>query len=382
MANQYFDLRLGYLVETPGLDDPLTEWEVKAGDGEEVVLQFGRSDETTGPTSIATAPSWTAENLDGTATIHIGMKEAGDYYDGDLLAGSSSFTHDAGNKTYTFELDLATTEINTALSRDDADDTNDTATLTAQYEVTFKSPSTAKPRSSVKPVTVTIYHDVLSTLEATPASAASPDLYSLKADTIVFHAEFSSLTGGTSSDFDSLATTSLSAGEAHAFFDDDNSSAFRVYELAAGTDAEDSPDVIRPDDYAASTNEKVWHLRNPATTASSILYQYLIETGTGNGTVSFDEYAPSALTVNKLFGVAMGSPTSNPSIRLRKNGTLVGSETSLGTSASSGTAQYGSTTDSISYAAGDRIQIELVDDGESGGTTSVNIRVTIQGAIA
>jgi hypothetical protein len=33
-----------------------------------------------------------------------------------------------------------------------------------------------------------------------------------------------------------------------------------VYRLRAGTDAESSPFIIRPDDYAASTNEKVWEL--------------------------------------------------------------------------------------------------------------------------
>jgi len=36
--------------------------------------------------------------------------------------------------------------------------------------------------------------------------------------------------------------------------------AVQFYVLAAGTDAESSPDVIRPDDYAIGTNEKVWKL--------------------------------------------------------------------------------------------------------------------------
>lgn len=33
-----------------------------------------------------------------------------------------------------------------------------------------------------------------------------------------------------------------------------------LYALQSGTDAESSPDVIRPDDYAGTTNEKVWKL--------------------------------------------------------------------------------------------------------------------------
>lgn len=34
-----------------------------------------------------------------------------------------------------------------------------------------------------------------------------------------------------------------------------------IYSLASGTDAEASPMVIRPDDYAGTTNEKVWKLQ-------------------------------------------------------------------------------------------------------------------------
>lgn len=44
------------------------------------------------------------------------------------------------------------------------------------------------------------------------------------------------------------------------FRDSAASNALRVYELVAGTDAESSPNVIRPNDYAASTNEKVWKI--------------------------------------------------------------------------------------------------------------------------
>lgn len=33
-----------------------------------------------------------------------------------------------------------------------------------------------------------------------------------------------------------------------------------VYQLRSGTDAESSPQIIRPDDYATTTNEKVWEL--------------------------------------------------------------------------------------------------------------------------
>lgn len=58
-----------------------------------------------------------------------------------------------------------------------------------------------------------------------------------------------------------VATVALSAGGLYVLFRDTGAgNILRVYELVAGTDAESSPTVIRPTDYAATTNEKVWKL--------------------------------------------------------------------------------------------------------------------------
>lgn len=58
-----------------------------------------------------------------------------------------------------------------------------------------------------------------------------------------------------------IGTVSLSATGLYVLFRDTGSAnALRVYELVIGTDAESSPTIIRPSDYAASTNEKVWKL--------------------------------------------------------------------------------------------------------------------------
>lgn len=56
---------------------------------------------------------------------------------------------------------------------------------------------------------------------------------------------------------DAIPTVNLPAGMIVFFA---LGTAVKFYVLAAGTDAENSPDVIRPDDYAAATNEKVWKL--------------------------------------------------------------------------------------------------------------------------
>lgn len=57
-----------------------------------------------------------------------------------------------------------------------------------------------------------------------------------------------------------IVTASLSVGVVIAFRDTGNSNVLRVYELVTGTDAEVSPTIIRPTDYAGTTNEKVWKL--------------------------------------------------------------------------------------------------------------------------
>lgn len=67
------------------------------------------------------------------------------------------------------------------------------------------------------------------------------------------------LTGGTSSDLDGIVT----AGGAAAvgwMVAVEIGDVVSLYELRSGTTAESSPDVIRPDDYAASTNEVYWQL--------------------------------------------------------------------------------------------------------------------------
>ena len=65
------------------------------------------------------------------------------------------------------------------------------------------------------------------------------------------------LTGGTATDLDSLVTLGVAVGPlvvvtVGGYID--------YYRLTAGTTAELSPTVIRPDDYATTTNEKFWQL--------------------------------------------------------------------------------------------------------------------------
>jgi hypothetical protein len=266
----FFDLRLGYLVQAPGQDSALSSLQGKSGDGEEIILQFGRSSDPTGAEAIITAPTWTAENLAGGTVITVGLKQDGKYSDGTMLATTSTWTNNPTTKTYTGSLNLNTTAINTLLERLDSNASDDVASLACGFEVTFQIGGAGSWRSSVLPVDFTIYHDLIGGSEGTPANASDPTQYLLKSAGIEYLATTTSKTGGTAADLDAIATVGVTVGKIVAFRDLDGSSIMRIYELAAGTDAEASPDIIRPDDYAGSTNEKVWRLQTLASAGAAI----------------------------------------------------------------------------------------------------------------
>lgn len=75
---------------------------------------------------------------------------------------------------------------------------------------------------------------------------------------IEFRPDLTGLTGGSATDLDSLVTATGRDVDALVLLV--VSGAMSIYQLTAGTDAESSPSIIRPDDYATTTNEKVWKL--------------------------------------------------------------------------------------------------------------------------
>lgn len=258
----FYDLRVDRIVAAPGQDSVITDLAGKAGDGAtQVQIIFGRSSDPTSTTSIVEAPTWTPENLPGGTVIRVGIKEDGAYSDGTLLASNSTWTHDAVNFTYTGALDLNTVEIDTALSRDDADDTNDLESLACNFELTYQPSGSGGWRSSVEPVTFTLYHDLIVGDEATPTNAGDPTQYLLKASGIEWLPTTTSQIGGTAADLDAIATAGVTVGKLVMFKDADSADLLRTYQLTSGTDAESAPAVIRPDDYNASTNAKVWKQR-------------------------------------------------------------------------------------------------------------------------
>lgn len=80
-----------------------------------------------------------------------------------------------------------------------------------------------------------------------------------KINTVITHLfNLTGLTGGGDDDLDGIVTVGMPVGMLAVVMI--STGTIRPYRLTTGTDAEVSPDVIRPDDFALTTNEKVWKL--------------------------------------------------------------------------------------------------------------------------
>lgn len=83
------------------------------------------------------------------------------------------------------------------------------------------------------------------------------------------------MTGGGSTKLDGYVTAGVTVGLVVSFVDANGGTPlWRAYQLTAGTTAEASPNVIRPDDYATTTNEKVWVLVSSATSADALAVSF------------------------------------------------------------------------------------------------------------
>lgn len=133
----FFDLDAGTFVTAPGTRETLTTIAFKRGDTCSIAVQFLQGVDV--------------QELASGAAGRIGMKANGDY-DGDYIAVDTAWTKTGTGTTtfYTFDLNLATTEIDTLL-------TGHTASITALFEMEFLVGSV---RTSSNTVTATILNDV------------------------------------------------------------------------------------------------------------------------------------------------------------------------------------------------------------------------------
>jgi len=117
--------------------------------------------------------------------------------------------------------------------------------ITRTFEIQITEPSEAPIKALSIPCTVR--RDVIDVGNLTTATTSTFGY---------FNGTITGYTGGTATDLDSLVTTNRAVPCLLAF--DHASFGSKVFKLRAGTDAEASPAIIRPDDYNASTNAKVW----------------------------------------------------------------------------------------------------------------------------
>lgn len=193
--------------------------------------------------------STTPVRLQVGTTGKFGLKEQGKYDDGFIVSDISwTEVEDDGIYHYVFEPNFNTTQLNALLGIGAGDDK---ASVTLMGEIEWISSGSISSSATFSAV---VQNDVIRGDEGVPTDGdpeyPNPELIVTYLHTIT------ALTGGTATDLDGLVT---------ATGDFDNravlvriSGAGRMYVLVAGTDAEAAPGIIRPDDYATTTNEKVW----------------------------------------------------------------------------------------------------------------------------
>lgn len=126
--------------------------------------------------------------------------------------------------------------------------TSVTAVFEVEIEETSNNPRTAAVRSDAK-----FYADLI---RNTPGQSTANEVFPNQASVVNLSSVTTAYTGGASSALDAITTTDKSVGFYLKFVHSTDGP--RAYQLTSGTTAESSPDVIRPDDYATTTNEKVW----------------------------------------------------------------------------------------------------------------------------
>lgn len=152
----YFDLDAGFFVYGPGTRDRIDSLSFKRGDTCRIDVRF--------------VSGITVQELATGATGKIGLKESGQY-DADFVAAAASWTKTGtGTSTvYSFDLNLATTELN-ALLGDDGTEGNDVDSVALMFEMEFVADGVT---TSSPTLTATVANDVIKGDESGPTDITS-----------------------------------------------------------------------------------------------------------------------------------------------------------------------------------------------------------------
>lgn len=198
------------------------------------------------------------ELLASGTTITFGIKANNDFA-GSYLASATSWTaatttastDQVDSDFYYSTVDLTGSGVTDLLGSNDRQ-----AEAMCEWELDI---SGAGERISTSIIDVTLEADLNRGGEGTP-SGGNPPWPSDVSQLIRYRNDITSGIGGTSADIDSLTTTSITDFPyTIAINNADNSDNLEFWTLSSGTSAEDYGNgIIRPDDYATTTNQKIW----------------------------------------------------------------------------------------------------------------------------
>jgi hypothetical protein len=241
-----FDLDRKKCVEAVGSARVISAVEGKRGYDEELAVQLVRAG--------------VVYELQGTEELGYAIKSRGKYDMDPLVSGSGSdFVWDETSQLYRASVNYVTPALD-ALFFVDVDANNDVASLPLAIEIGWRSAPLENWKRNENDVLLTLRNNYLREEDGTPAGEPDPVLWLIR-NGMVNPGYFTALTGGGNNTLDGVATVE----GAEVVITTGNvlmtaiGGVLRKWQLQASTAAEDAAaGFVRPDDYHASTNARVW----------------------------------------------------------------------------------------------------------------------------
>jgi hypothetical protein len=186
----------------------------------------------------------------GYTDLILAGRASNDYTDGDLLFSVTEFTQVGSGATLHYEgtLDLRGSDLATALAG--------RATLACVVDVTMQSADASLVERLVMRHPATALQAVYHGTEG--ATAAGTPSYPVPSRLLIWRSDLVGFTGGGATKLDGITTVGVSAGLLVALVKT-SEGVESHWRLDAGTTAEnEAGGIVRPDDYAGTTNEKIW----------------------------------------------------------------------------------------------------------------------------
>lgn len=225
----------------------------KRGDGSPLEVQFHRSG--------------VPERLPlGTVISFVGKSEG--KFDQDpapvLFELTDAHRPDADAGFYVGYPDYNTAPLDAVLNSGDANDGNDVRVARLDAEISWLEATLGAKPKSTQTFLLQVQNDVLKGNEGPPGAGGPTYLTAAQSDARYaqrgitapdLRLDITGLTGGGATNLDGIVTVGATVPQVVMLV---IGGAASLYRLAAGTAAEASPGIIRPDDYASSTNEINW----------------------------------------------------------------------------------------------------------------------------